>query len=418
MNSIDTLKKISILFVVNETFPDAYGGVQTYIYEVARGLVQRGHKVLIVARKVNAAHLDTETIDGISIHRYESKKYPFYFLNQLSSIIKMRQIFRELCKIHKFDLINLHSPQAALGVNLSREAKKIPKVYTFHSLLAEEESCDISFNSYRWGNWRKYIKPIWFPIYLFFSRWLEKTAIDSSSKIISLSEFMANNLVKTHNIPETKIVKIAAGVNSEKFKPLQDKNVVRAMLGLPREKLIIFTVRRLVPRMGLDNLIKAMPFVLKRHPDAFLIIGGKGPLYPELKVLIDKLSLKEKVILAGFIPEDKLPSYYQASDLFILPSKTLEGFGIVTLEALACGIPVLATPVGGTIEILSKLDKRLLFKDTSVESIARLITEYLGEEQGYSEIQKQCRQFVLDNYSWEKTALETERVFLNILKGF
>jgi len=415
MDLIDRSEKISILFAVNEIFPDTHGGVHTYIYEVARGLVQKGHKVFIITRKVNSSHLDTEIIDGISIHRYESKKYLFYFLDQLSSIIKIRQIFCKLCKVHKFDLINMHSPQAAMGINLSREAKSIPKIYTFYASLAEEELHSVSYKRYKWYHWQRYLKPIWFSLYLLFSRWLERKALDSSEKIISLSEFTSAYLFKTHKISKNKIVKIAAGVDTGKFILPLDKADVRNKLGLPKNNFILFTVRRLVPRMGLDNLIKAVPAILEKFSSAFLIIGGDGPLYSQLEFLIDTLKLKEKVVLLGTISDENLPLYYQASDLFILPSKALEGFGIVTLEALASGVPVLATPVGGSVEILTKLDADLLFKDISPESIASLIIKYLADSRKRTEIQQKSRQFILEKYSWDNLIRKTEKLFLDTL---
>jgi glycosyltransferase involved in cell wall biosynthesis len=407
-------RKITILIIANEIYPDDHGGVHTYIYEIAKGLKNLGHNVCILTKKTSAESKDIENLEGINIYRYKVKQRSFGFLYQIDLMLSVRKAFEEIASMYKFDLVNLNSPHVSFGVSLSRKAKKIPKIYTFHALLAEEESSSVSYGLYKWYSWRKYIKPIWFSVYLLFSRWLEKKALNDSEKIISLSEFTSRCLTEVHRINTTKIAKIPAGVNTEKFKPSSDKEAVYNALGLPKDELILFTVRRLVPRMGLDNLIKAMPAVLKKIPNVFLVIGGQGPLYPQLKFLIEALKLEERVILTGFIPDEKLPLYYQASDLFVLPSKLLEGFGIVTLEALASGVPVLATPVGGSIEILSKLDKELIFKDISSESIASLLIQYLAEGEKRVNLQHKCRKFVLENYSWDKVMRQIEKLFLEV----
>ena len=106
------------------------------------------------------------------------------------------------------------------------------------------------------------------------------------------------------------------------------------------------------------------------------------------------------------------------ADLFVLPTLELEGFGLVTLEALASGVSALGTPVGGTVEILKKLNPKLLFRDTSSESIAKLILDTYQDFKKYplhqEELSIQCRKFVEQNYSWEKNVDSTEELFEKI----
>jgi len=123
-----------------------------------------------------------------------------------------------------------------------------------------------------------------------------------------------------------------------------------------------------VPRMGLDNLILAIEQVIKTAPDIYLVVGGEGPLKDDLISMVKKLGVEKHIEFKGFISEDNLPEYYQMTDLFVLPTRELEGFGLVTLEALACGVPVLGTPVGGTKEIIGRFDPDFLFKDTAAAS--------------------------------------------------
>jgi len=117
----------------------------------------------------------------------------------------------------------------------------------------------------------------------------------------------------------------------------------------------------------------------------------------------------------GFITEDDLPDYYRMADLFVLPTLELEGFGLITLEALASGVPVLGTPVGGTIEILSRLDPRYLFKDAKPDSMASLIIDnckqFRNNGQLWRDVSARCRAFVEDYYSWECNIDAIERLF-------
>jgi glycosyltransferase involved in cell wall biosynthesis len=351
-------------------------------------------------------------MNGVIIHRYVVKSYGFAFLSQIAKIINIKNAVSKLIKTHKFDLLNLHSPHAAMAVNLCRRAKRIPKIYTFHALLAEEEFLDASRIKYGWLQWKKYIKPLWFLLYLQLARKLEKAGLNSAQKIISLSDFTFQCLVREHKIAAAKIIRIPFGIDTEKFNPSADKLAVRKRLGLAEDKLILLTVRRLVPRMGLDNLVKAMPPILAKCPQTLLLIAGRGPLALELQRLIDGLKLKGKVLLLGFVSDDKLPLYYQACDLFILPSVANEGFGVVTLEALASARPVLGTPIGATVEILSQLDKSLLFKDTSPQAMGELISEYLINTARRCQIENNCRKFVLGNYNWDNIIKQLEEVFL------
>jgi glycosyltransferase involved in cell wall biosynthesis len=168
--------------------------------------------------------------------------------------------------------------------------------------------------------------------------------------------------------------------------------------------------------MGIENLIIAMQEIAKLVPDIYIVIGGTGPLKEDLAVLSRRLNLDHYIHFAGFIPEAALPEYYQAADIFVLPTIELEGFGLVTLEALASGTPVLGTPVGGTQEILSRLDSKYLFADASHEAMSRLIIETC---QGYQNHpgqrtldSQQCRQFAEKHYSWETNIDAMERLFL------
>ncbi|TFG48317.1 MAG: glycosyltransferase family 1 protein, partial [Candidatus Brocadiia bacterium] len=208
---------------------------------------------------------------------------------------------------------------------------------------------------------------------------------------------------------------IPGGVDLMRFKPTDNKGKIRQALKLPDSKIMLFTVRNLVARMGLENLIEAVQLVVENAPDIYLVIGGAGPLRDQLARMAERLGVNDYIRFEGFIPEESLPNYYQMADIFILPTKELEGFGLVTLEAMASGVPVLGTPVGGTKEVISQFDASFMFKDTTPESMASLILEkYLiikNHSKEWQKISLKCRRFVEENYSWDKHVEELEKYF-------
>jgi glycosyltransferase involved in cell wall biosynthesis len=150
-----------------------------------------------------------------------------------------------------------------------------------------------------------------------------------------------------------------------------------------------------------------------------LIIGGEGAERPTLEKMITGLDLRGEVTMKGFIPTDLLPRYYGAADFFILPTKQLEGFGLVTPESMACGTPVLGTPVGGTQEILSGFEPRFLFRDTTAEAMAEGIREILGLyfpfENNYDHLRERCRHYAVANYSWKRHLSQLQSIIDEIL---
>jgi glycosyltransferase involved in cell wall biosynthesis len=191
------------------------------------------------------------------------------------------------------------------------------------------------------------------------------------ARVVVLSEFMKQRVQAVHGIAEQLVHVIPGAVDVERFAPAGDPAGVRRQLGLPAERTILLTVRNLVPRMGLNHFVRAVAMVRDEIPGILALIGGEGPLRVELERLIQEHRVKDHVRLLGFIPEEDLPKYYQSADLVVMPTSELEGFGLVTVEALACGTPVVGTPIGATPEILRGIDPALLATGTRAEDIAK-----------------------------------------------
>ena len=211
--------------------------------------------------------------------------------------------------------------------------------------------------------------------------------------------------MKIHRCPERNIIKIPGGVDLFRFHPPHGgRGRVKQELGLPFDKTIFLTIRNLVPRMGIDNLIEAFNQGRILQQNSLCLIGGDGPLKEQIKTTIKHDRLDHCMRLLGYVPEALLPKYYQAADFFILPTGTLEGFGLVILEALASGTPVIGTPVGAIPEIIDLFDRRLLFNGKGAEDIRQKLEEVLSLPEMYHYDASLCRRFVENHFSWKKAA--------------
>jgi len=150
-----------------------------------------------------------------------------------------------------------------------------------------------------------------------------------------------------------------------------------------------------------------------------LLIGGAGSLRSDLESLTGSLNLQGHVRFLGFIPDNELPLYYQACDAFVLPTRELEGFGLVTAEALACGTPVLGTPVGAIPETLGELQPDLLFEGIGREAIAGGILKHLeraqADPQGYEALRKRCRDYATARFGWDRIVERLEHELVSII---
>ena len=129
--------------------------------------------------------------------------------------------------------------------------------------------------------------------------------------------------------------------------------------------------------MGLDHLVRACAILASQGHRFSLVIGGSGPLREELEADIARYNLTETVHLVGRIPEELLPLYYAAADCFVLSTRSLECFGLIVLEAFACGTPVIATPVGSIPEVMGKFFDGWLTVDTSAKAMANRMRDFL-----------------------------------------
>jgi glycosyltransferase involved in cell wall biosynthesis len=196
---------------------------------------------------------------------------------------------------------------------------------------------------------------------------------------------------------------------------------VRQSLGVPADAPVLLTVRNLEARMGLDLLLRAVALVRSRVPGLRLLVGGSGSRRGELEALAASLGLGNHVRFLGFVPEGDLPRYYQAADLFVLPTRELEGFGLVAAEALACGTPVVGTPVGAIPEVLAGLDPDLVTDGLAPEALARRLGERLeraaGDAAAADAFRRRCRAYAVERFAWDAVVARLEEELVRLARS-
>jgi glycosyltransferase involved in cell wall biosynthesis len=239
---------------------------------------------------------------------------------------------------------------------------------------------------------------------------VEQTVYSRARRLIVLSQAFQLELSRRYRIPEERIRVVPAGIDAERFNAELSRSEARQRLGWPSDRPVLLTVRRLVRRMGLEDLIDAMKAVVMRQPDALLLVGGSGPIAADLQRRIVELGLERHVQMLGRIDDADLPLAYRAADQTVVPSQSLEGFGLITLESLASGTPVLVTPVGGLPEVVRPLDPQCVFEDASSASMAVALIEALRGERPLPS-PAACRAYAVEGFTWPRIAARVRAVY-------
>ncbi len=339
---------MNVLFVADVPLNSPQSGSERVLYEQAAGMAQKGWTVRALtrhngglppgARRVGARVL--ETCVGM-----DTGSVPRFFGTGLRRI---PPAFDALARSVPPFAVVCHHPFNTFFLIAGGRLRRRPFVHVFHSPTHAE---------YLLANERRSRLRNWAPAAI--RRGIEWICHRRAARTMVLSRYMADKVKSLYGIPESRLVVNPGGVDLVQFRPPPDRPALKNELTLPPGRLHLLTVRNLEPRMGLDNLLAAMAALKNEGLPVHLVLGGDGPERARLSALAARLGLRGSVTMTGFIPAERLADYYGAADFFVLPTRRLEGFGLVTPEALACGTPVLGTPVGGTREILSRFDSRV-----------------------------------------------------------
>jgi glycosyltransferase involved in cell wall biosynthesis len=228
---------------------------------------------------------------------------------------------------------------------------------------------------------------------------LERAVYRHARLCIVLSKAFGRVLAQSYGVAEARIRVVPGGVNVSKFLIKTPTGELRRNLGWPTDRPIVLCVRRLARRMGLENLISAVAETRRNISDVLVLIVGRGILEGELRQRVKNSGLEQNIRLLGAVADEDLPSMYRAADLSIVPTQSLEGFGLTTIESLAAGTPVLVTPVGGLPEAVEELSPNLILADSSVAALSSGLSEGL---RGHLNLpcRDSCQAFAAERYDW------------------
>ena len=201
-------------------------------------------------------------------------------------------------------------------------------------------------------------------------RGLERLVYRRADRVIVLTSAFRRVLVENYGVSPWRVHVVPPGVDLDRFSP-GDRGAARERFGLDADAFVAVSVRRLVPRMGLDVLLDAWARALVGLPQgARLLIAGDGSERAVLEAQIERLGVAKSVRLLGRISDDDLVGLYRAADLGVVPTRSFEGFGLVVIEAAACGTPTIVTDIGGLPEAVHALDPSLTVAPDDVEALA------------------------------------------------
>ena len=403
--------RLRVLMVSDISPSRPLGGAERMLWEQARGLAARGHDVRIVSRADDDATAPVSVErERVRIHQFPADRRSIARFIK-SSIFGARRAVADALAREPADVLHVHQPLAGYGALAARAGGRLPSLYSFYS------PAPLEYRS-RQGMTARH-RPGFVGATGTAMLWaIERECLKRAGLVHVLSDFSADQLWRLYAVPRERIVRIRGAAAIDRFRPAPDRAALRSALGLAADRPILLTVRNLEARMGLDNLLAAIAVLKTRRPRALLLIGGSGSLRAALEAQSHALGLEGQVKFLGFVPDADLPRYYQAADVFVLPTRELEGFGLVTVEALACGTPVLGTPVGATPEILRALCPDLVFRGISPETMAEDLERFLaGKERdaaGYARLREACREHVERHYSWERATDELEQALQRV----
>jgi D-inositol-3-phosphate glycosyltransferase len=364
------------------------GGMSIYIRELTAELTEQGHHVDIYTRSQDPTLPEViELSPGarqIHIHAgdpVDLDKLVIYA--HAPDVACKTEGFRKAHDLH-YDIIFSHYWISGISGLYLQAWWQIPHVVMFHTLGAVKNNIGIGEDEPE-------------------LRIQEETLIARECDRIIASTENEKYLLKEHyNVPSEKVSVVSCGVNTRLFRPL-DKYQSKKALGLGSEKIILF-VGRIERLKGIDRLIQSMSDLQDIKPK-LLIVGEDGNRQGEtekLKVLVGKLGINDRVNFRGLAKYEKLPLYYNAADVCVLPSY-YESFGLVPLESLACGTPVVSTDVGNLRNIIRQGETGYVLPDNRPERLAEKIRLILSGNTLRWEDQLKIRASVT-SLSWAKIA--------------
>jgi glycosyltransferase involved in cell wall biosynthesis len=387
----------TIFFFQDTWAPGVKGGAGRVLEAQARGLAGAGYGVHIIygADTVVCEQFGGVTDDDGIVH------HPYPIDRTASTKARMKAAESGQITAHASasalaaaDLWIVHHGLAVHGL-MKQAGAKPPMIYVFHSPWHREHLLNHP------GTGSGLLGRGVTRLAAEARRRIEGRVVTAARQVVTLSEYMAGEMTTAHGVDRDKITIVPGGTEPVDASLLPDRDALRKDLGMDGAAAFhLISVRRMVPRMGLDLLVDAFGELAPDLPGLHLSLVGDGPEREALQAQAGSLDAADRVYFTGRIDDEELRRRLQASDLFVLPSRDLEGFGLVTVESLAVGTPVVATPVGGIPEILTGLEPDLLCREVSAAALAERIRHWHDDRPGLDALRAKGPDYIREHFSW------------------
>jgi len=362
------------------------GGLNRYFAELTFALQAIGIRATAVVTGELAAGQEGQT------------RFRVVASDSSSLLVRLLAIRREVYRLNRqFDIADVHFAMSGFAL-LAGPLRRRPLVVHFQGPWADE-SAAMGQKAFRCA----------------VKRLVERRVYSRASGFVVLSDSFRRMLIERYGIVPWDVVVMSPGVATDRFRP-GDRELARAALGIPSgDAWVAVTVRRLVPRMGLEVLLEAWSTVVEAATvPALLLIAGDGPSRLALEAQAKRLGLNNFVRFLGRVDDARLISAYRAADVSVVPSVALEGFGLVVLESLATGTPVIASAVGGLSEAVGGFDAGLLVRPCDPHSLAERLIGAMNESTPLPSASA-CRQYA-EGFSWSEVANRHADLYGRILQ--
>ena len=377
-----------ILLLSWEYPPRIVVGIARVVHDLSNRMIKDGHDVTVITYKEGSAPY-FENDKGVHVHRVDN--YLINPNNFIDWIMQMNfcmvsKVNELLAKGEQFDVIHAHDWLVAYAAKTIKDSYAIPVVATIHATESGRNK-GIHDETQRYINDAE-----WMLTY-------------EASEVIVNSKYMKSELQHLFGLPYDKINVVPNGVNLTNFNGVERDYEFRRNYAADNEKIILY-MGRLVYEKGINHLIDAMPKILAHYNDAKLVIAGKGGMMDDLKHQVDAMGLSNKVYFSGYLNSKQVNKMYKAADVSVFPS-TYEPFGVVALESMLAGTPVVVSDIGGLNEIVSHREEGLKCYCGNANSIADSVLELLYDKQLAAKVAKNAKAKVKAEYNWAKIAQDT-----------
>ena len=380
--------KMKVAIIITSGYYTRMGGAEVFAREVAEHLAKEGATVDVITQRLDKSLSKLETINNVTVHRIKIGR--IRYLSFVIGFFRLLWYMLKLNRIRDYDLI--HSVGDGLPSHVGTLIKKLKRKP--HLITIQGGNITPGFRNNLSGR---------------MLRKLQQWSFNNADVVHVISRKLRHQV---EELGAHDVVVIPNGVDASIFRPM-NKGELRKRHGFSQDEKIIISAARLIPRKGIDYLIRAAAMISEHLPNLRLLIIGDGVQRAELGKLILQLKLGDKAQILGVVAHDQIPQYLNMADVFVIPS-LYEPLGIVTIEAMACGVPVIGTNVDGIPDVIEDGENGILVPPGDDKRLAEAIMKLLADEETRNRFAREGLETVKQRFLWETVLARMKEVYSNL----